>query len=89
MFRGFLTAFIIIVLAIAFILYGYGKKTMTNMSSEKTDAFVDSTTVSPNAAAATLMKNWVDYAPQKSSARNSPHCLSMPQIVPQTQKQKN
>lgn len=57
MFKGFLTGFIIAVLAIALILYVYGRKSMSDMSSAKTDAFVESTTETSS------IKNWIDYTP--------------------------
>lgn len=57
MFKGFLTGFIVIVFVIALLLYAYGKKTISNMSTAKTDAFVESTTTT------SAIKDWVDYTP--------------------------
>lgn len=59
MFKGFLTGFIIIVFIIAIILYVYGRKTISGMSTPKTDAYVENTTdTSPSP-----VKGWVEYIP--------------------------
>lgn len=56
MFKGFLTGFIVVVLAIAVILYAYGRKTLSNMSTAKTEAYVESTET-PS------FGNWSEYTP--------------------------
>lgn len=58
MFKGFLTWFIFIVLAIAFLLYIYGEKMLSNMTSATTEAYVDDS-IKSNPA----FQNWVDYNP--------------------------
>lgn len=71
MFRGLLTAFIVFAIATALILYAYGRKTVNHLSTVQTDEYVDLTTISPAAAEAILMKNWIDYVPpsKKFSAK--------------------
>jgi hypothetical protein len=57
MFKGFFIGFIVLVLVIAILLYSYGSKTISNMTTPQTQAFVDSTTDAPG------RKKWADYAP--------------------------
>lgn len=65
MFKGFLTGFIILALVITFILYAYGRKTVSQLSSPQTDAYVEKTTIPPE------QETWTDYTPpsKKFSAR--------------------
>lgn len=62
MFKGFLTGFIIVVLAIAFILYAYGKRTLSDLSSPQTNAYVENTTIPPST-------KWMDYVPPSKKFR--------------------
>lgn len=57
MLRGFLTGFIIIVLAIAFIMYAYGKRTLSNMTTAETETYVEDTTET------TALTDWQTYTP--------------------------
>ncbi len=59
MIKGLLSGFVILFLAIAMIMFAYGKKTIADMSSAKTDAYVDETVENP----ALVQKNWIDYTP--------------------------
>lgn len=65
MFKGFLTAFIIVILLMGLLLYAYGKKMMSNMTGAKTEAYVDRTTE------VSSINHWVDYTPpsKKFSAK--------------------
>lgn len=65
MFKSFLIGFIVLVLLVAIVLYGYGKRVMSNMSSPKVDEYVEETTVVPSDL------NWIDYSPnsKKFSAK--------------------
>lgn len=66
MFRGFLSGFIVLVLIIAFILYGYGTKTISDISTESKDAATSS-----HAADIPAIKQWISYTPpsKKFSAK--------------------
>ena len=57
MFKGFLSWFVILCLLLALLLYIYGRKTLSNMTTAQTAAYVESTTDS---------QNWVDYVPSSN-----------------------